>query len=283
MRTALVALIAITPAAGEEAAAQTPVAAAHASVPNLPLAPRRVWPEHPGPPVLRPTDPGVVTAASLIVPGAGQLLLGQRRWTIYAALEAVGWLVHLDRRRSGRHLRTEYRDVAWQFARDASPEPRQDGDWEYYERLEHWTASGDWDAEPARAGVQPESDAQTFNGSVWALASDLFRPGGEGEGSQAYAAALAYYQARAVPPELLWDWTGQETSLERYRELIDRSDEDLRTATVVLGAVVANHLFSAADAYVSSRLARPSPVGASVGLRPAPRGLAVEWRAEIRP
>ena len=68
----------------------------------------------------------------------------------------------------------------------------------------------------------------------------------------------------------------------RYKALIDRSDEALRTATIVLGAVVANHLFSAADAFVSARLAR-APVSAATALRAVPGGLAMEWRIELRP
>ena len=252
------------------------------SVPILLAGPRRAWPE-PGPAPLSATDPGVAAGASLILPGAGQLLLGQRRWPIYAALEAVGWLVHLDRRRSGRRLRSEYRDVAWLAARSAAPEPRQDGDWEYYERLEHWETSGRWDADPIRVGLQPETDPTTFNGSVWALATDLFLSSGGGEGSPGYQRALDYYQERAYPPALLWDWTGEEASLARYRDLIDESDEQLRTATVVLGAVVANHLFSAADAFVSARLAARPPVGASAAVRPGRTGPRLEWRLEIRP
>jgi hypothetical protein len=250
------------------------------SVPILPSGPRRAW-VAPTPP-LAATDPGVVAAASLILPGSGQLLLGQRRWPIYAAVEAIGWLVHLERSRSGRRLRTEYRDLAWLAARSASPEPRRDGDWEYYERLEHWTASGRFDADGGRAGVQPETDVQTFNGSVWALARDIFLPNGENEGTQAYRRALTYYEERAYATALLWDWTGEDDSRERYSELIDESDEQLRTASVVLGAVVANHLFSAADAFVSARLARPSPVSTAARLQPGPAGPTLEWRVEIR-
>jgi hypothetical protein len=164
----------------------------------------------------------VVTTASLVLPGSGQLLLGRRRWAIYAAVEALAWLVHLDRRREGEHLRGTYRDLAWTVARSASPEPRRDGNWEYYERLEHWITSGRFDADPGRAGVQPETDAQTFNGSVWALARDLFVPGGE-EGTPAYARALDYYEGRAYPAALEWDWRGAEDDLELYRGCAPRA------------------------------------------------------------
>jgi hypothetical protein len=250
-------------------------------VPILRSGPRRAWPQ-PSAPQAAATNPGVVTAASLILPGSGQLLLSQRRWPIYAAIEAVAWLWHLDRRREGRHLRVAYRDLAWVVARGGSPEPRRDGDWEYYERLEHWLASGRFDADAARSGVQPETDVRTFNGSVWELAQDIFLPAGEGEGTPSHARALEYYQERAYPPALLWDWTGEEDRLELYRDMIDESDRQLRTATVVLGAVVANHLFSAADAFVSARLARQSPVTAAAVLQAGPAGPMVEWRVEIR-
>jgi hypothetical protein len=243
--------------------------------------PRQAW-DGRAPVALVPTDPGVVAVASLIVPGSGQLLLGQRRWPIYAAVEAVAWFIHLDRQRSGRRLRIEYRDVAWTVARAGSPEPRRDGDWEYYERLEHWITSGRFDADPVRAGLQPETDVTTFNGSVWALAADLFLPWDEGEGTSAFASALDYYERHAYPTAQLWDWTAQEGNLERYRALIDQSDEDLRTATAVLGLVVATHRFSAAGACVSARLGRPSPASAAATLRAGPFGPAVEWRVEIR-
>jgi hypothetical protein len=267
---------------GALAAQQASPDSPSAAVSILRSGPRRAW-NGSGPVPLATTDPAVVVAASLILPGSGQLLLGQRRWVIYTAVEAIAWLVHLDKLRSGRRVRTEYRDLAWTVARSASPEPRRDGDWEYYERLEHWTASGRFDADPVRGGLQPESDVATFNGSVWALATDIYLPAGGGEGTPAYAEALAYYETRAYPTVMLWSWAGQQGSLERYRDLIDRSDEDLRTATVVLGAVVANHLFSAADAFVSSRLGRPSPASAAATLRPGPLGPAVEWRVDIRP
>ena len=231
-----------------------------------------------------PLSTGIATGASLVLPGTGQLLLGQGRWILYAGLELVGWLVHLDRRRAGHRFRTEYRDVAWMVARSGAPQPRREGDWEYYERLGSWSRSGSWDSDPERGGVQPEPDPDTFNGATWALARDIYLPLGAEEGHPAYAKALEYYEKRAYPTELLWDWTGKEASLEEYRELINRSDEALRTATVVLGAVVANHLLSAVDAFVSSHLpAGGGSVSAGAGLRAGAQGPVLEWTLEIRP
>ena len=228
-------------------------------------------------------SPGLATGASLLLPGTGQLLLGKGRWVLFAGLELLGWLVHLDQRRDGHRLRTEYVDMAWMVARSGAPRPGSEGDFEYYERLGSWTRSGNWDADPARVGVQPEDDGDTFNGATWALAQDIFLPPGEGEGHPSFANALEFYQDRAYPPELLWDWTGKEASLNQYRDLIKRSDEALRTATVVLGAVVANHLLSAVDAFVSSHLPVGGSVSASAGLRERAHGPVLEWTFEVWP
>ena len=235
----------------------------------------------------RPLDfPGIstalVTAASLALPGTGQLLLGQKRWAVYALLEFTGWLVHLDQRRYGHQLRNQYFDLAWMVARSGNPQPRREGDWEYYERLGSWSRSGRFDADPVRAGVQPEVDPGSFNGATWELARDIYVTSGAGEGDPSYTKALAFYENRAYPFELAWDWTDKEAGLRQYRSLIEESDEALRSSTVVLGAVVANHLFSAVDAFVSSHVAS-SPVSANASLRALPSGFALAWTVEIRP
>ncbi len=253
------------------------------------LGPRRdiVWSAASSAPAPAPIDfpgvsTGIVTAASLALPGTGQLLLRQKRFAVYAGFEFAGWLVHLDQRRYGHQLRNQYFDLAWMVARSGGPQPRREGDWEYYERLGSWERSGRFDADPARSGVQPEQDVESFNGATWALARDIFLTEGAGAGDPSYAKAIAYYESRAYPTELAWDWANQETSLLHYRSLITESDEALRTATVVLGAVVANHLFSAVDAFVSSHVTS-SPVSAGVGLRAFPTGLALAWTVGIRP
>ena len=132
-------------------------------------------------------------------------------------------------------------------------------------------------------GVQPEDDTDTFNGATWKLARDIFLPLGAGEDHPLFAKALEYYEGRAYPPGLLWDWTGKEERLKEYRDLIKRSDEALRTASVVLGAVVANHLLSAVDAFVSSHLPVEGSVSASAGLRGRVQGPVLEWMVEVRP
>jgi hypothetical protein len=131
-----------------------------------------------------------------------------------------------------------------------------DGDWAYYETLEEWMRSGAFDADAQRSGVQPEEDPTTFNGYVWSLAKGQnFAAGTEpSEDDPAYIRALAYYERRAYGPDYLWDWSGKEGAVQRYEELIRESDDRFHQATTALGAVLANHLLSGADAFLSARL-----------------------------
>lgn len=193
-------------------------------------------------------------ALSALVPGAGQLLaLDQRRGWAYLALEALGWVVYADRRSAGGRFRDRYRDLAWEAAR-LGDGPRVDGDFEFYERMASWGSSGRFDADPDVPGLQPEPDPSTFNGSVWQRARGIYSVGpGQGPTDPAYQAAVDYYSSRAYTDDFRWDWAGDAEALERYDGLIRESDERFRQATVVFGAVMANHLVSAVDAYVAAR------------------------------
>jgi hypothetical protein len=130
---------------------------------------------------------------------------------------------------------------------------RIDGDFAYYERLVHWTRSGAFDRDPGADGVQPELDGATFNGSVWSLAMRIHGATGVPETDPAYGDALAYYGAHAYPTELLWDWSGTPGAQSEYEKLLDTSDSRFRQATTVLGVIIANHVLSAADAYLTAR------------------------------
>jgi hypothetical protein len=219
-----------------------------------------------------PTRPWHPTVLSLALPGAGQHVLGQRRKWAYLALEIAGWAVYLERRASGGHYRDRYRDFAWERGRIQSG-PRVDGDFEYYERLSNWPSSGAFDADPGRSGVQPESDPGTYNGSIWLLASQIFLPPGPSipETDPAYQSALAYYERRAYGTELLWDWTEAPEAQRELGRLIEISDDRFREATTAVGVVIANHLLSAGDAFLSSR-GRTSPARLRVQPREGPGG-----------
>ena len=224
--------------------------------------------------------------ASLILPGAGQWMLGQRRWIGYAALEAAGWLLFLDRRRDGHRLRDRYRGLAWEAARARFGGIRVDGDFDYYEDLIDFDRSGTFDVDALTPGIQPETDPSTFNGQVWELARGLFFPAGQPDptpGSPEYERALRFYEERSYGDAFLWDWAGEEASQVEFGSLIHESDEALRRATLLLGIVGANHALSAVDALVSARLsaAGAGSVESSLILLPVPArpgvGFLVRW------
>jgi len=205
------------------------------------------------------------------------VLRQDRKWA-YLALEVASWAVYLERRAAGNDYRDQYRDYAWNVARIQGAQ-RVDGDFAYYETLRKWERSGVFDADAATSGVQPESDVSTYNGSIWSLATGIFLPGGSGlpPTDPAYVAALAYYQERAYDANMLWLWPDAGARAE-YGNLIDASDDRFRHATTALGVVIANHLLSAADAYLS---ARGRVGGARLRVLPADPRHAHAWLAVV--
>lgn len=225
-------------------------------------------------------SPASLAGRSLVLPGWGQWAQGQRRAVLYAAAEVALWAFWGHRRHQAADLRDGYRRLAWETARQRRG-AYTDGPWSYYEDLSRWQRSGAFDGDGASPGIQPEEDPATFNGSVWRLARDLhFRGGAPGPGDPAYQAAVAWYQGRAYGDAYLWDWTGQEGAQAEFRDLIHRSDERFRQATTALGAVLANHVLSGADAFLSARV----PGALEMRVRPpssapwAPLTLTLSWR-----
>lgn len=237
-----------------------------------------------GPPLRAPRagepTPALAAGASALLPGAGQHLLGRDRKWIYLAVEALGWAAWVDRRSAGAEFRDRYRDFAWSQARIQTG-PRVDGDFHYYEALTKWLRSGAFDVEPGVPGVQPEEDATTYNGSIWRLAAQLHLPGGTQTppDDPQYVRALGYYEARAYETELLWDWTGTGDAQATYAGLIEQSDRRVRQATNVLGALFANHLVSAIDAFAT---ARGVGVPGEVSVVPTLAPTGTRWTAAVR-
>lgn len=224
----------------------------------------------------RAPEPGRAFLLSAVVPGAGQWYLDKGRWPAYVAVEIWAWMQLFDWRREGHKLQDQYKDLAWLVARRVSSGRRTEAGWDYYEALTKFQTSGAYDADPLRGGVQPEEDPGTFNGSVWALAREIYLPEDPeipvGEGSEAYQAALEYYLSRAYAASLAWDWRGSTLQQEEYTELIRKADEALRSSTGMIGVILANHLLSAVDALVSGRLGivdRSDPT-LSIALAPGP-------------
>lgn len=201
--------------------------------------------------------------ASLVLPGAGQKLQGNLRWALYLGFETWSWIRYVDHRGDGASLEQRYRDLAWHVARGGAPEPRRDGDFDYYESMAQFESSGRFDVDPAAAGIQPETDPSTFNGAAWSLAGQIFFPAGvdPDPASPEYAAALAFYKEQAIPSAFAWSWTGAAGERSRFRALIRDSDAAFRDATVQLGLILANHLVSAVDALITGRSHRASPEG----------------------
>ena len=210
---------------------------------------------------------GEAFLSSLVLPGFGQYRLGTRRWMAYAGLEAISAFLYLDNRAEAWDLRAAYRDFAWEAARAGwSGQPRQEGDFAYYETLSKWRASGAWDADPDRAGVQPEGDPSTFNGSVWGRAMEIFavNPAAP-DGSPGFERALDYYRENGYGPAFLWAWREDSGDRIHFGGLITSSDERFKDARRALGILVANHILSALDGLVTARLDVPPGTGA-VGL-----------------
>lgn len=204
---------------------------------------------------------------SLAVPGLAQQRMGQRRWIAYAGIELLTAFLYVRTRGQARDARAAYRDFAWDAARaGVVGGPRRDGPFAYYETLSQWRRSGAWDSDVARPGVQPESDPATYNGSIWALARDLFGVGaGNHEESPEYLRALDYYRQRGYGPDFLWAWQEGSGDQARFGSLIRRSDDNFRDARRALWTLAANHVLSALDGFVAVRL-RTWPGADQVGV-----------------
>ena len=229
-----------------------------------------------GAPRFRPTQDvgeGEAFLSSLAAPGLAQYRLGSRRWLLYASVELLSAFLYASRRSDAESARRDYRDLAWNAARSGlSRGVRRDGDFAYYETLSNWDASGAWDADPSRPGIQPETDLTTYNGSVWALAFALYDLDAATPGaSPDYARALEYYQEHGYAPPFLWHW-GAGDQRERFSRLVGRSDRLFGEARRALWIVVVNHVASALDGFVSVRLAT----------LPADRGLEIVVSARTR-
>jgi hypothetical protein len=196
--------------------------------------------------------------ASAIVPGAGQALLDQDRVVAYIAVEAYAWARYAADVREGRRARASYRNLASEVARRPFSATRPAGDFDYYERMEKFVASGAFDAVPG-GELDPEPDTTTANGAIWLLArqtywSDPNSPPPRTEPE--YDNALNFYRDRAVGQEYQWSWSNARLEYAEFRRTIRRSNNAYRTSLQDLGLVIANHALSTVDAFITVRLRR---------------------------
>lgn len=208
------------------------------------------------------------TLASAVLPGAGQALLRSGRAFIYAGIEALGWVRYSRQQNDGDRLRTRYRELSRTVARAAFNPAGPDGDWDYYERMEKFAASGAYDGVPG-GDVDPESDPSTYNGSIWLLARQTYWRDPNTPpipSSPEFQSALAFYTRRAVPADLRWSWVGAAEGFQQYRSSVAASNTAFKRAEQTAGLIIANHILSAVDAYVAVRMRLSNSVGGGTTL-----------------
>lgn len=222
----------------------------------------------------RPQTPAAEPAwwtplASAVVPGAGQALLEQDRFVVYAAVEGIAWLRYVTERREGSRQRRAYRELANRVARAFFTMNPSAGDFDYYERMQHYVESGVFDVDPLTPDVDPEVDTLTYNGALWLLARRTFWEDPEAApppDSDAFTRASDFYLGRAIRPEFRWSWRNAQLEHDLFRRTINESNEAYRGAIEALGVVLANHVLSTVDAYVTLRLWRRESETRSVGV-----------------
>lgn len=194
--------------------------------------------------------------ASAILPGTGQALLGQDRFIAYLAVEAWAVLEFANQRTEARRQRTRYRALARDVARALYGPTHPVGSWAYYESMEHYLESGVFDRLPG-GDVDPDIDESTYNGGMWLLARQTFWSDpalAPSTASAEYRRAINFYLDRAVRPEYRWSWRNAQLEQDLYVRTIRRSNTSFRDARAALGAVLANHLLSSVDAFITLRV-----------------------------
>jgi hypothetical protein len=194
--------------------------------------------------------------ASAILPGAGQAMLRQDRAIIYVALEALFIARYVRGTREGNDERDRYRTLASNVARALYSDVRPIGDFEYYERMEKYVESGVYDVNPG-GELEPETDTATFNGATWLLARQTYWADADvppPRDSPEFARALSFYAGRAYDQAYRWSWRNAQLEYDEYRQTIRKSNDAYKTAATDLGLLIANHVLSTVDAFVTVRL-----------------------------
>jgi hypothetical protein len=218
----------------------------------------RLWPRSDS---VAPRATAWAVLASAVLPGAGQALLDQDRVVAYLAVEAYAWARYAADVREGRRARESYRNLASEVARRPFSTTRPVGDFDYYERMEKFVASGAFDAVPG-GSLDPETDTTTANGAIWLLARQTFwaNPGAPAT-AQEYTNAELFYRDRAVGSAYQWSWSNARLEYAEFRRTIRRSNDAYRTSLQDLGLVIANHALSTVDAFITVRLRRHVEAG----------------------
>ena len=141
--------------------------------------------------------------------------------------------------------------------------------------------SGPFDTDDGPAFVPPANE-RTFNGSIWALAKQTFFADPDNPpdpDSPEFQRALAFYAGRAIGPNFQWSWRNAGLEQDLFRQTIRGSDEAFRRSAQQLGLLLANHVLSAVDAFISHRLSAPErPIQIHGYVVPRSPG---SWRVEL--
>jgi hypothetical protein len=223
---------------------------------------------------LRNLSPPMRVLLGLLVPGLPQFFDGKIRSYGYFAVEGAGvaGLVLLTAKGSShekrylnlaRAARGNFLYPGFRNNPEEETNPMLPGFGEYYEDLLKWPSSGDFDNDPSRAGVQPETDPRTYNGHQWEIAQMNNYSASSGgipvpASPAEEQAALETYKRQVYPSQYNWDWTGLDEENDEYHRLFDKSEDAYRGRIKFTAILLANHLVSALDVLVAERINRNS-------------------------
>lgn len=222
---------------------------------------------------------------SAVLPGGGQLYRGQKRGFAYIAAEVVTLSAWIFFRNEEDNNVQEYKDFARLYAREPIADhdpwfsliqdrvnPNQQGDWDYYEHMANFRRSGrldrDLNNDYTQSGDLKDLDPETeytdsFNHRQWNIARiNYFQPDPDSDdpdaliGSSADTlAAKEFYAKTSTPFSMAWDWGPPEqlgtANQNEYKRIIDDANSAARKAGFSLGMLLANHVVSTIDSYIS--------------------------------
>ena len=199
----------------------------------------------------------LASLSSAILPGSGQLALGNDRFVVYLAAEAIGWWRFSKSSHEQSQQEAAFKTIARTVARSHFSTSPPDGDWTYYERMRDFLESGAYSMTNS-GPVVPESDATTFNGHLWLQ---------ELATHSTTAAALAQYEADAIKPNFQWSWRNAGLQYDQFTRTTALRNDAAHAAVQDLIFIGANHVLSMVDAFATFRLqVRSAPGGgASLG------------------
>lgn len=236
---------------------------------------------------------------SALLPGTGQLVRDQKRGIAYLAAEAAALTAWAFFRNEGNNNEDEYIEFARENARETAANfdpywnpiedrihPELEGDWDYYEHMSQYRRSGRYDRDLNTdyyttrniRDLDPETEwDDSFNYRQWGISRiNYFHPDPENPDPNALVgtsadtiAAKEYYARIAVTEAYAWDWGppeyGGTANRNQFARIIDDANSAFRNANFSLGVLLANHVVSAIDAYISVKTYN-SKIGGAEGL-----------------